>query len=133
MYGGMIRSYQRVLTKCMIPAKTKNGPKSLPIGRILWIEDRVGLGDREALLVQSPAYDHAPQILESQLGRGREIVGGADPPRVDRLAVGCLGGLAERIEVRALHQAVRVRGRVDEPPHPAIAEGCDHLGRAELR
>src|SRR4051794_32725797 len=128
----MIRSYQRVLTKCMIPAKTKNGPKSLPMRRILWLEGRLGLGDAEALLVQGPADDHAAQVVESELRESAEIVERPDAAGVDQLPVGRRCGLAERVEVGALHQAVDFDGRVDEPADPSLGERGDHLRCAEV-
>src|SRR6266536_6514994 len=110
----MIRSYQRVLTKCMTPAKTKNGPKSLPMRGILRLEHSLRLGDREAPLVEGAADDHPTEVLQPQLREGAQVVERPDAARVDQLAVGCLGGLPERVDVGPLHQAVDLHGRVDE-------------------
>src|SRR5215208_611310 len=119
--------------KCMSPAKTKNGPKSLPMRPILLTEVRLGLCDGEALLVERPADDHAGQVVDSKLGEGAQVVQGAHSARVDQLAVGRLRGLAERVEIGALHQPVDLNGGVDEAADAAIGEPRDDLGGAEVR
>src|SRR6478735_11950325 len=123
----MIRSYQRVLTKCMIPANTKNGPKSLLMSRSLWTERRPRLGDREALLVQGPADDHALHVLDPEAGDRAQVVEGADAAGIDQIAIGRLRDLAQRIEGRPLHQAVDLDRRVDETPQPPPRQLGDHL------
>src|SRR5215207_7570770 len=111
----MIRSYQRVLAKCMMPAKTKNGPKNLPMQGNL-SEGRLRLGDAEAFLVQRPADDHAAEVAETQLGEGTEMVERSHAARVDQLAVRRVRHSTQRVKVGSLHQAVDVNRRVDEAP-----------------
>src|SRR4051794_41438106 len=100
----MIRSYQRVLTKCMMPAKTKNGPKSLRMQPILWLERGLGLGDGEALLVERAAHDHAAEAGDLEVGERAEGIERAHPSPEDQLAICCPRGLAEGVGIRALHQ-----------------------------
>src|SRR5215207_989526 len=132
MYGGMMRSYARVLTKCMIPAKTKNGPKSLLMGRSLWAERGPRLGDAEPLLVQRPADDHALDDLETEPGNCAQILERPNAARVDQLALGCIRDPSQRIEVGPLHQAVYVHRGEDESAQAAPGELGDHLGRAQI-
>src|SRR3954452_14508447 len=123
----MIRSYQRVLMKCMSPAKTKNGPKSLLMRRILWTEDRLGFGDREALLVERPSDDHASEVVQLQIGQGAQIVQRADAPRIDPLPAGRPGRFPKRVQVGSLHQSVSIYGRIRQAADPALGQSRDHL------
>src|SRR5688572_17840633 len=114
-YGGMIDSYQRGLMKCMTPAKTKNGPKSLrSIALTLFTEYGLGLRDAEAVLVQRPAHDHALQVRQVQVSQRLQVVQRSDPARIDQVRVGRRRHLAERLGVRPLHGPVHLYGRVDE-------------------
>src|SRR5215212_7858030 len=128
----MMRSYWRGLTKCMTPAKTKNGPKSLPMGPILWLEDGLSLGDGEAALVERPPHNHAAEVLEAQAGHGPEVIQRADAAGVDQLSTDRPGHLAKRFEVGSLHQAVHVYRRVDEAADAPLGESRHHFGRTQL-
>src|SRR5262245_56298834 len=129
----MIRSYQRVLTKCMTPAKTKNGPNSLLSMRLrLWAECRTCLGDREAPFVECPPDDHALEVVESESSERAQVIEGSDAARVDDVAVGRGGHISQRGEIGTLHQAVDVDGRVDEAPQAPAGQFRDHIGRLEV-
>src|SRR5262245_1980117 len=99
----MMRSYQRVLTKCMTPARTKNGPKSLLMRGSLRLEGRPRLGDRETALIQRPADDHPLDVVEAERRHGMQIVERADPARIDQSPLGRPCGLTKRVQVGAFH------------------------------
>src|SRR3954469_2391349 len=129
----MIRSYQRVLTKCMTPAKTKNGPKSLlTIAETLWTERRPRLGDAEPLLLERTPDDHSLDVAQAEACDRPQVLERSDPARIDHLGLGRLRNLPERVEVGALHQPVDLARRVDEPAQPAARELGDHVSRAEI-
>ena len=75
-----MRSYQCVLTKCMIPAKTKNGPNSLLMSRSLGPS-----AARASATVKRRSYSARPTItpsdvVEPEAGQRPQVVDCPMPP-----------------------------------------------------
>src|SRR4051812_11493935 len=68
----------------------------------------VRLLDREALLVECLARDHAREVHEPQLPQRAEVVERADPARVEKPTADHLGDAAHLVEVGAVEHPVAV-------------------------
>ena len=90
------------------------------------------LGDREALLVEGAADDHALDVVEPEAGEGSQVVERSDASGVDELSLGCSGHVTKGVQVGSLHQPVDIDRRVDEAPHAPARELGDHLGRLQV-
>src|SRR4029079_13798597 len=78
------------------------------------VEGSLAFGDREALLVQRLAHDHAGEIDLPEVGERLQVLAAADATRVQEAAAHRLGDPLDLLGVRPFERPVAVGVGVDE-------------------
>jgi hypothetical protein len=80
-------------------------------------QDGPRLGDREALLVESPSGDDPRDAQRFQLLEGAQVVQAGDAAGSDDLHLSVLSQLPQAVEVDALHHPVATDVGIQDLPH----------------
>src|SRR4051794_21854629 len=115
------------------PASTsRHGMTRLRCTRLVSVERRLALGDREALLVERLADDDRDEVdLPQPCERGK-ILAPADPARVHEAPAHDARDASHLVEVGAFEHPVTVDVGEDERAHAAVLHPGDDLDRRQV-